>query len=790
MGHNRTSNQTYSDENLPLFTPFNWSVKQIRDTIPPRLFIRDTKRGLLYVARDLSMAAFAWRAMFLADDFLMNEVVRQKWSPYVSELVRCALWHVYWWFQGLIFTGLWVIGHECGHGAFSDHELINDIIGFATHTILMTPYFSWKISHHRHHRNHASMERDEVYVPKTRADLGIADKEVYDGFDYDEMFGDTPLYTLYMLVRQQLLAFPAYLLYNVSGQKGYPKGTNHFNPNSSLFTKEQRGGVILSNVAIAIMLCILSDACSAFGATQVIKYYGIPWLMVTHWFIMITYLHHTDPVLPHYRGKEWNFQRGAAATIDRNFLGWQGRFFLHDVAHYHVIHHFFPKMPFYHGPEATQYLQAFLGEHYVRSDKPVFKALWDNYNNCQFVDNKGNIVFYRDKKGRAVRRPADQNLIRLIFTLVSLVKSDPFLSPADPLYIYVQRHVAISHFYEAKMMPINTRNVDSTPAIPKSLTEAIVFLSRPLLMFYTPSEIATVQAVLQTTLPTAYFSSREPRLFLTLSPAIQPPPPILAACVAARVRWADWIVVLGGKEVNILIEPSRAVIRYGSQGGSIKTIWQELKAYRPPQPQLRIQVPSPVSSAHVTVASAIPRAQGRTRAQELLECNDKEEADEIFALISNVTGITPTPTHRQFQLDNPSPVSSPESSRPSSRSSNFSLFSLASSTDSMTSLSSTSSTCIEKASIKPIVCRSSRSLRSDDVPEPEDADELHVHVDTSKKAVQKYLYQGGVSTVLTGGVMLGPAKKTTWVSGPGSEKPPTAFGRQRGTGTSSQRRRF
>lgn len=54
---------------------------------------------------------------------------------------------------------------------------------------------------------------------------------------------------------------------------------------------------------------------------------------------MITYLHHTDPMLPHYRGKAWNFQRGAAATVDRPFLGWQGRFFLHDVAHYHVIHH-------------------------------------------------------------------------------------------------------------------------------------------------------------------------------------------------------------------------------------------------------------------------------------------------------------------------------------------------------------------------------------------------------------------------------------------------------------------
>lgn len=174
---------------------------------------------------------------------------------------------------------------------------------------------------------------------------------------------------------------------------------------------------------------------------------------------MITYLHHTDPTLPHYRGNEWNFQRGAAATIDRNFLGWQGRFFLHDVAHYHVIHHvsyflffpqrnpfqrttrlifiyfiwlfskkFFPKMPFCkkifsfsiyttrlppvcslsfradpdvrlrypadHGPEATQYLKAFIGDHYAYSDESVFKALWNSYNKCQFVENDGNFYFY------------------------------------------------------------------------------------------------------------------------------------------------------------------------------------------------------------------------------------------------------------------------------------------------------------------------------------------------------------------------------------------------------------
>jgi len=102
---------------------------------------------------------------------------------------------------------------------------------------------------------------------------------------------------------------------------------------------------------------------SVFGTASVVKFYGIPWIVVTHlvclhfnasclsladeWqFVMITFLQHTDPHVPHLRKGAWSFPRGAACTVDRDFLGWQGRFFLHDVAHFHVVHHFFPKMPF------------------------------------------------------------------------------------------------------------------------------------------------------------------------------------------------------------------------------------------------------------------------------------------------------------------------------------------------------------------------------------------------------------------------------------------------------------
>ncbi|KAF8220193.1 hypothetical protein L208DRAFT_1382738 [Tricholoma matsutake] len=406
-----TAVEKYSEDALPAYTPMPWSLKEIRAAIPPEFFIRDTRLGLAYLARDILMAAAAWSLATFIDPFFKQSVMRESLTPVGAEIGRWAAWGVYWWFQGLIFTGIWVIGHECGHGAYSDHKIVNDVVGFITHSFLWTPYFSWKISHHRHHSNHASMERDEVYVPKTREDLGVPAKP-NDQINWDELFGDTPIYTLYMLIRQQVLAFPAYLLFNVSGQKTYPKWTNHFDPNSILFTKAQRGAVIMSNIGIAAMVWGVAHSSAIWGAGEVFKYYGLPWLCVSHWFIMITYLHHTDPTLPHYRGKEWNFQRGAAATVDRNFLGWQGRFFLHDVAHFHVVHHFFPKMPFYHGPEATQHLKAFIGDHYAYSEKPSFQALWESYNFCQFVEDEGEVLFYRNKKGEAIRRPADEYRVK------------------------------------------------------------------------------------------------------------------------------------------------------------------------------------------------------------------------------------------------------------------------------------------------------------------------------------------------------------------------------------------
>ena len=123
----------------------------------------------------------------------------------------------------------------------------------------------------------------------------------------------------------------------------------------------------------------------------------------------ITYLQHTDPSLPHYHADEWNFVRGAAATIDREF-GFIGRHLLHGIIETHVLHHYVSTIPFYNADEATEAIKVVMGNHY-RSDTAggplgFITALYKSARMCQWVEpsegaeGKGkSVLFFRNHNG-------------------------------------------------------------------------------------------------------------------------------------------------------------------------------------------------------------------------------------------------------------------------------------------------------------------------------------------------------------------------------------------------------
>lgn len=125
--------------------------------------------------------------------------------------------------------------------------------------------------------------------------------------------------------------------------------------------------------------------------------------------VAITFLQHTDPSLPHYTAEEWNFVRGAAATIDREF-GFIGRQLFHGIIETHVLHHYVSTIPFYNADEASEAIKGVMGKHY-RSDTqggPVgfVKALYKSARTCQWVEpsegamnNGKGVLFFRNHNG-------------------------------------------------------------------------------------------------------------------------------------------------------------------------------------------------------------------------------------------------------------------------------------------------------------------------------------------------------------------------------------------------------
>jgi omega-6 fatty acid desaturase (delta-12 desaturase) len=72
----------------------------------------------------------------------------------------------YWWVTLLLavpaagfLVRLFMIQHDCGHGAFFRHRLVNDWIGRALGVLTFTPYDFWKRTHAIHHANAGNLDR-------------------------------------------------------------------------------------------------------------------------------------------------------------------------------------------------------------------------------------------------------------------------------------------------------------------------------------------------------------------------------------------------------------------------------------------------------------------------------------------------------------------------------------------------------------------------------------------------------------------------------------------------------
>lgn len=77
--------------------------------------------------------------------------------------------------------------------------------------------------------------------------------------------------------------------------------------------------MLLSDLGLLGMLSVLGYLGHTQGWLWLTRVYLIPYLVVNHWLVTITYLQHTHPALPHYDTETWDWLRGALSTVDRSY---------------------------------------------------------------------------------------------------------------------------------------------------------------------------------------------------------------------------------------------------------------------------------------------------------------------------------------------------------------------------------------------------------------------------------------------------------------------------------------
>lgn len=371
------SNSAPSTNDPHTFEPPPFTIKELRDAIPAHCFERSLLKSSAYMVVDLIGIA----ALFTTA-YYYNQISGESTFWSISNFI---FWPTYWFIQGAVMTGLWVVAHECGHQSFSKWKMVNDSFGWVLHSLLLVPYHSWRITHGLHHKGTSHMEKDQVYVPKTWAQLTRNN-------DVHHLVTDSPLVNLVQIVVMLTVGWPFYLATNAWSQE-HPRRANHFEPESPMFKPEQKWEVLISDVGIILALALFGWVGMTYSFASFARYYFVPYLWVNFWLVLITYLQHTDKQIPHYRGGEWNFIRGALSTIDRDY----GIFniFHHHIGDTHIAHHLFSTMPHYHAQEATEALKKVLGKYYLSDDNHFMIALWKSWTTCHYVEDEGEVLFYK-----------------------------------------------------------------------------------------------------------------------------------------------------------------------------------------------------------------------------------------------------------------------------------------------------------------------------------------------------------------------------------------------------------
>ena len=218
-----------------------------------------------------------------------------------------------------------IIFHDCGHGSFFKSRKGNDIMGFITGILTLTPYYEWRHTHAVHHATAGDLDRRGTGDVLT---LTIAE---YKALPWWKKIG-------YRTMRNPLIMFTigSFLVFTVAHRFWRP-GAGKREVWSVIWTDLALAGIFLGlSLTIGWKALVLVEAPVVFIATAV----GV-WLF---------YVQHNFDRTYWERHAQWDFFK--AGINGSSFYKLPGilQWFTGNIG-FHHIHHISPKIPNYKLPQ-------------------------------------------------------------------------------------------------------------------------------------------------------------------------------------------------------------------------------------------------------------------------------------------------------------------------------------------------------------------------------------------------------------------------------------------------------
>ena len=310
---------------------------------------------------------------------------RSLWELAATLIPFFALWALAWmalsispWLalglamlNGAFLVRIFIIQHDCGHGAFLANRTAQDWLGRALGVLTLTPYDVWRRTHSIHHAHHGDLDQRGI------GDVLTLTIEEYRARNW---FGRL----MYRLYRNPVVLFvlgPSYLFLL---QNRLPFGLMK---SGWRYWTSAMGTNAMIGIAIGLILW--------FGGLWPVLLIYLPTSLIAATLgVWLFYVQHQFEETHWAKGDDWQLHDAALEGSSHYILPQPLRWFSGNIGIHHV-HHLYSRIPFYRLPEVIRDHRALAEAQRLtmrESLQSVKLHLWDTV--------EGKLLSFKDARKR------------------------------------------------------------------------------------------------------------------------------------------------------------------------------------------------------------------------------------------------------------------------------------------------------------------------------------------------------------------------------------------------------